>query len=566
MSKSNLITILGSTGDLGSQFSNHLIDKKTNLRLVVRKGSLDKLKKRVHLNNNVEVVEISTLFDKPFLEKILLSSTIVFNLTGLVSLFFKHKAFASVLLINGFFQGFLREFNKTANIPILYASTQRIQALNGREDVKHWINMAVKEFNDFFNRMTIRCSFEEIALSFTRRFCIKYHMPYDVNIYELSNALGEEFLKQNTRSIILRISSCYGPGCSTRRTVGRLIYSRIIGEKKMEHEEFRDYIFTKDMNDIFEKMVYLENQTPYIKYCCSGSSVSKGRIISEIIKNTLDCKGQLSTCSRNLKKRTFQASGQWFQEILGRKPFLLKNGIALTVEAFCNLYFRQNRIATKERLHAMYDNIKQKVEEQGIDIQKIIENKELFFTFSNESWHVHTAMWKQTGTVLVNSLTDVLTCRLEKVRTNILCDLKLKPEQYWSINSKMFHISVSAHPKYLEAGKDIIYLPKFKIKMVKDANVCIKPIKITFEGVLISINGSLFAKGFVENEDLFLLLRQLISMKDDITQKQTMVVYIKLAHILTDIPYESSERINRLYSEVPIGEYMFPYIKLQDKC
>ena len=554
MNNDKLITILGATGDLGSQFSNHLIAKNFKLRLVIRKGTQETLKRRVNINANVEVMEVETLFNKSLLEKILTSSKIVFNLTGLVSLCFKDKTFPSVLLINSFLQGFLAKYNETRNIPILYASTQRIDALSGK-NVDSWISMTIEEFNIYFNKTNIKDNFHEIALDFTKKLISRNPIPADVNIYDLSKALGEEFLKQ-TRAIILRVSSCYGPGCSTRRTIGRLIFSRMLEETKTEDVDIRDYIYIKDINEIFERMIFLDNKKTYINYCCSGVNNRKEYVISEIIKNTQEYKGELKTNSNKLKKDTFKPSGKWVRGILKREPSSIEKGIALTVDAFRRLYFSQHNKATRERLHALYDNIKQRTEENGIDPQEIDEAKNSFM-FSNGTWHAHKAFWKPTGIVLGYPFPNLLIDKLDRLGKDILLKLGLSPEQFWLIERNLFHITIITYSHYNEAGIDMTFLPKSEFEKVKNVVSRFKPITISLDGVLINDNGSLLAKGFVDNEDLFFLRRQLLAEIEGITQRQSKIVHIKLAHILCDIPHEDTEKINRLYSSFPIGEYTF---------
>mgnify|MGYP001603736147 CR=1 FL=1 len=89
---------------------------------------------------------------------------------------------------------------------------------------------------------------EKTVLSYSENYLIKHPIPEGLNIYDISKALGEEFLKTNQESFILRVSSCYGPNCSLRRTVGRLIFSRFLGYFRMDKQEKRDYIFSSDLS------------------------------------------------------------------------------------------------------------------------------------------------------------------------------------------------------------------------------------------------------------------------------------------------------------------------------
>ena len=281
-----VITILGSTGELGSQLANYLIKKQKDALLVVRKGHLEKLKQTIKLNDCLQILEVSTLFDKNLLDKIQNSSKIIFNLTGLVSLSFSEKVYPHVLLINGFFPSLLVQSGKKFQVPIVYASTQRMKILIQRRDIKIWISRAIREFNSFIDETNIKTNFENDALAFTKKFLLNHPLPSNINIYELSKALGETMLGQSDNSIILRISSCYGPGCSTRKTVGRLIFSRLLGQEAVEKEEVRDFLYVQDLNEVFEKLINFIPGKLYIRYCCSGTNTSKSDIITKIIEKT----------------------------------------------------------------------------------------------------------------------------------------------------------------------------------------------------------------------------------------------------------------------------------------
>lgn len=560
LSSDQIITIFGPTGDLGSQLANYLIGEKRKTLLVVRKGHLEKLKRSVKLNNSVQILEVSTLFDKSLLDKIFKSSKIVFNLAGLVSLSFQEKVYPHILLINGFFPGLLVRSNKKIQMPIVYASTQRMKILVQRQDVKHWISSATKAFKNFIEMTNIKTDFEAGALAFAKNFLSDYPIPSDVNIYELSKALGEAMLRQSNNSIILRVSSCYGPRCSARRTIGRLIFSRLLGQEAVEKEEIRDFLYIHDLNEIFNKLIDFNPNKTYIRSCCSGINTSKSRLCAKIIEKTPNENGALKILN-NSDAEVFKPSGRWLKNILQRNPTQLNDGLSKTIESVRSIYFSKKRMATIERLSALYDQIKQKTDEQGINSQEVEKIRSNFFEYHDGQWEPHKAFWKPTGLVFGYPFPEDLENKLDLLRTEILTELDLDSSKCWLPHKDRLHITIISYSHYSESGMNVTPLPLDDVPKAREIVRDYKQIEISFRGALISNNGSLLAKGFVDNEDLFLLRGELMSKIDGITQQPQNLVHVKLAQILNDVPYQLTEMANRLHSSTNLGRYIFSEAK-----
>lgn len=550
------ITILGPTGDLGSQLANYLIKKQKKVLLIFRKGQLEKLKNRVKLNNKTEIIETNTLFNENLLDKILKSSKIIFNFSGLVSLSFSEKVYPHILLINGFFPALLVQSGKKFQVPIVYASTQRMEIISQRKDIKHWISGAIKAFDNFIENTNIKTDFENDALVFTKKFLSNQSIPSKINIYELSKALGEEMLKRANDSIILRISSCYGPGCSVRRTVGRLIFSRFSGQMATEKEEVRDFIYIQDLNEIFNKLINLNPNKLYLQNCCSGTNASKSYIIKSIIEKTPNEKGILKIL-KGKNVETFKPSAKWFKKTLKRNPTPLNDGLIKTIKSVKNSYFLKKSMSITERLSALYDGIKQKADEQGVNPQEVEKIKSMFFEYHDGKWQVHEAFWKPTGLVLGYPFPEALKDKLASLRKEILAKLNLKPNQYWLPDDNLLHTTIISYSHYSESGMNVIPLPLAEIPKARKIIGNYKPIEISFRGTLVTNNGSLLVKGFVNNEDLFLLRSELMSEIEGISQQPQTLVHVKLAQILDEAPYELTEKINRLYSSTDLGHYIF---------
>lgn len=560
-SRNKFFTILGSTGDLGSQFAKYLINKKYPVQLIIRKGHIDKLQRRIERNkfdDSVKVFSVDTLIDKNLLESIVISSKIIYDLAGLVGLSFRSKAYPNILLINSFFPGLLNEINKKYKRPIVYASTQRIKKIKKGDEADVWAKNMCSELRRFIQK---GAEFSESeALFFLSGLLKKNPVPFGFNIYELSKYVGERMLMYDKTSVILRVSGCYGPGCSTRRTIGRLVLAKITGQKIKERDEIRDYIYIDDLNEIFEKLVKLKIKKTIIEYCCSGTSVGKKYIIEKISKEVPDGKGVLEV-SEEFGLEIFKPSGKWFRNFIERKPTNLDTGLSKVIHRNQKKFSTKNMDATRERLLAFYDSVRQKTDEQGIDPEEIQKIKDKFFTFENNRWIADEAFWKPTGIVFGYPFSPDLVKKFDSLRLKILKEFGTNSEKFWLPDINNLHSTIVNYSHYSEVGMRIITMPKPELNTAARVVSKYSPIEVMYKGVLITNNGSILVMGFVDNEDLFNLRKELTTTIDGITQQPQNLVYVKLAQILTDIPYEQTEKINRLYSNIDLGTYRFTSVQ-----
>lgn len=554
------ITILGATGDLGSQLANRLAFTGSNVHIVTRIGTLTKLQRRVRLGTKTKINQVETLFDKQIIENILRNSLIVFNFAGLVSLSFAPKVFPTVLLINGLFPGVLAYLNKKHKTRIVYASTQRLFAISKNKTLRLWAEQAAKEFYLRIRSILKNNEIETALLRLSNEILQEYPLPDRVNIYDASKILGEFFLKDNQPSIILRVSSCFGPGCSLRRTVGRLTLARFLGNTKFEKQETRDYIFCNDLSKVFEKIITMQVRKPLIEYCSSGTSVSKMYIFRQIKKNTPGKTGGLRVIKVK-EKETFYPPALWFSKVLGTHLVSMSKGIQKTVEYVQETYFSENASMTARRLEAVYDSMKQKTDESGVDPRRIEEIRQTFFVFTNDRWVAHEAFWKPTGIVFGFPFTTELQERFASLRSEILDKTGLSKTQYWLPTTDQLHATVVSYSHYSEAGMSLVSLPEEEVPKAKQIIAAFQPIPITFEGVLITTDGSVLVKGFTDDENLFMLRDELQKGISRISQKPQNFIHVKVAQLLTDVPYGVSELINRLYEHTPVAKHAFDYIK-----
>ena len=142
----------------------------------------------------------------------------------------------------------------------------------------------------------------------------------------------------------------------------------------------------------------MHTEKAFIKYCSSGTSVSKVYIFRQIKKYTPDKTGNLRII-KNKEKETFYPPALWFTKVLGTHPVIMSKGIQKTVEYVQETYFAESNPMTARRLRAIYDSMKQRTDESGVDAQRIEDIRQTFFVFTDGRWRAHDAFWKPTGIV-----------------------------------------------------------------------------------------------------------------------------------------------------------------------
>ncbi|HKB88796.1 MAG TPA: hypothetical protein VKC53_04055 [Patescibacteria group bacterium] len=152
------------------------------------------------------------------------------------------------------------------------------------------------------------------------------------------------------------------------------------------------------------------------------------------------------------------------------------------------------------------------------------------------------------------------------LRKNILeKELELRPDSFWLPDQKDLHITIVSYSHYSQVGLNVVSLPKTEQPEVGKIIKSFDPVSITLDGVVITSNGSLLIKGYVDNDELTKIREALKKNVKGITQIPQNLVHMKLAQILTSVPYELVEKVNRLYSQHPFGKIRFQYATGPDR-
>ncbi len=555
--KNSSIYILGSTGDLGMALSLNL--SSISPVSVLRKGSKRKF---FYRSGDIprQLLEVDTYFDTDFLKNIVKNADIILNMAGMVSLNYSPEAASSVFLLNSFFPGLLTHLSKNKQLTFVFASTQRIDNIKNKQQ-REWIEKLVSLFDASKENLLEENFFENKALQIIQKFLKKNPLPLKSNVYELSKAVGETLVARHPSTKILRISSCYGPTCSTRRTIGRLALSAFLHQSRSESAETRDYLYIDDFVSVIRSIVEKPTTIPFIEYLVSGHSVSKEDIINGITCYLPEASQFLSTIMKN-SPESFNASNSWVKKILAAEPTTPIEGIGPTIAFMQANYFGSEDIAAIRKMFAVYDSLKQRVDEVGTSIQKINHIKETFFQKRASEWIPHPSFYRPTGLVLGYPFPARFRKEISKFRTQLISELKeANPNlEYWLPPLEDLHTTIVSYSHYSEVGLDVIPLPETQFTNAKQIVNQYSPLEMIYEGIILLEDGSILIKGYPCGDQLDALRTELREGIDNITQKAQTLAHIKIGQILSGVTFNSVEKINSTYGFVHLGHLSFRFV------
>lgn len=282
--------ILGGTGDLGSSFINFLSLYNHEIYVLIRPESIKKISVRINtIHNNVKLL-FGDIFNISIINDIIIKCKTIINFAGLCGLKYKKEQYIDILIINGFMQGVFQQClqkSSRTNVLFVYPSTQRIYYINKNKLILDWIKKSVCEFENNIDDIISSESINAAMHNFVSRLVKINEIPSNVNIYELSKLLGEQFINKMSRYSNVRISSVYGWGCWPRGKIQRIIYSlqnKLLIEEK--HDK-RDYIYSTDLSKILFNIVIASEHTKsefHVVDAVSGQIVDSNDVITKISK------------------------------------------------------------------------------------------------------------------------------------------------------------------------------------------------------------------------------------------------------------------------------------------
>ena len=171
------------------------------------------------------------------------------------------------------------------------------------------------------------------------------------SIYGISKKFGEDLIKfyaetRGLKSIILRFSNVYGPGCKPNynSVIATLCYNAVRGEmlEISDRNASRDFIHVKDAVDAIVKCLKYEADKYEVFNVCSGKLVSLQDII-EILKKILEVKVRYG---EEREQKYVLGDNSKIARLLNFKPVVeFESGLKETLEN----YQKENEICRNKR-------------------------------------------------------------------------------------------------------------------------------------------------------------------------------------------------------------------------
>ncbi|OGN66284.1 MAG: hypothetical protein A2888_01295 [Chlamydiae bacterium RIFCSPLOWO2_01_FULL_28_7] len=283
-------TVIGASGDIGSALVKQLDKNNEIYQAVFRtqnsKKSYEKRSDNIILEKNYLILE--NLFDTKSIENIISNTESVYILMAALGLDNSKASNCKDVAINALLP--IKIFKIAESISpdkrIIFGSSHVIYKLLSNIEVNDWI---VKSL-DFINeneRVLLSVKNENNLSDFSKILLEQNPLPNDVSAYAISKLLVESYLSQSQLKNFLgvRISSSYGKGSLSGRSVQKMIEANLQNKLITSHQEARDYLDLEDLALILYKSSFFKDLPKNIFIdAASGEIVDPQYIWNTILK------------------------------------------------------------------------------------------------------------------------------------------------------------------------------------------------------------------------------------------------------------------------------------------
>ena len=331
--------VTGATGDIGGALTRYLLSRECTVTALTRNlAGLEPIEKFNSKKDGLTGIE-GTVFSRTLIEKMVSENDTIYHMAAIVGQDIKgEKDEQEVLAVNAFGTALLAwVIEKSATKPsVVYASSQRVYAVEERADVDEWINNVIRKFlevrDSVFTGSAVKV--ESSVMSFLEETIKEYPVPEDTDIYDLSKLLGERFLENTPNVVFARISNVYGPGCASGRLIQRLVEARMTGQTVRVPDEKRDYIYENDA----AKLLYELGGKWDLDYdsrvvdVATGKKISTRKVWDAITGHTPDKTGTLELYETT--KTSADQDGEGSLKLLGRSFCQIETGLRNVIDEY----------------------------------------------------------------------------------------------------------------------------------------------------------------------------------------------------------------------------------------
>lgn len=278
------VAITGASGDIGIGLSKYFYQKGHRIKLLIRSPeSKSKFIKHSKLHLPEECYMIGDLYDRDLNLEVIKKSDIIYHLAGSVGLDRNSERYSEYLKTNGLAAIGLVKWAEKVNpkIRFVFASTQRIYNIEGKQEVKVWVDtvLTMLDRNQGYDTLFFQePQYEKKLEDFSNEILQNVPIPEGVHPYELFKFLVECYLKRSRLKsfITLRISSVYGPGTYSGKMIQKLIEIRLKGEIKEESKAIEKYCI--------RNFIYIEDA---LKIMYQAGMLSFDGITADVVNDSM---------------------------------------------------------------------------------------------------------------------------------------------------------------------------------------------------------------------------------------------------------------------------------------
>lgn len=323
--------ITGGTGDIGAQLVRLMLTKEHPFKTIVRsKQGLNAYLMRTGQSLKAEHYSAMKTLSDPRMESLICNSGPLYHLAAALGA----KDTVIDLAVNGLtaIQLIRRVQNACTVKRCVFASSQSVYSILDRSDVQSWIRLAIEFIEGIYSRLDgVTDDFQMIELA--RSLLDNIQIPINVSPYAVSKLLVESYLYQRSQLknfVVVRISSSYGAGSLSGRTVQEMIEARLKGHDINMHSETRDYIELEDLAVILYEAGIRDDVGGRYVDAASGENVSPEYIWKMITEELPEYGGTVEFTG----KASLQPpqDNRWSRSVLGKSFSPFQEGLKRQID------------------------------------------------------------------------------------------------------------------------------------------------------------------------------------------------------------------------------------------
>jgi len=207
----------------------------------------------------------------------------------------------------------------------------------------------------------------------------------------------------------------------------------------------------------------------------------------------------------------------------------------------------------------------------GLDLEQLRVRK-AYFKIQDGVLEPDSILFEPTGIVFGYPLSEDIVERLEEMQDRVsqfFGETIFSPFErcsFYRSNLQKSHATIINYGHYSESeDASKAYMPEDEIREAGRLLERYPPVTVFFTGLQIMPDGVILAKGFVKDDAVFRMRKELVETFPGVRQFVAPILYVNLGRLLDeDITPEKIEEFNRRFSNIQIGRQHFTKVLAHD--